>query len=132
MATPASQLGRDSQEGKEKTCEADGTRLLPLAAEHRRVEFGAGEEREHDGPRAGQELDRRIVGRQQDGARRHADHKLGDRANDDFRERRRHLEPDRKQGGDQSQPEPQSGLRPHLGHGRLTASLELKPSFIGR
>src|SRR6185437_1373439 len=46
-----------SDKGQEEARKSDRRRLLPLELEHLRVELGAGEEREHDGTDAGQELD---------------------------------------------------------------------------
>jgi hypothetical protein len=92
--------------------------LAPFRAEHRWIELGAGEERQKDGPRCGEERDPALGGAEQGGADECADQQLSDGANDDLRQRGGDSQANRDQCRGQSEPQPERRTQPDLGHGR--------------
>ena len=64
--------------------EPDGGSLLPFLLEHNRIKFRASEEREHDRPDPGQELDPGLIRAEHGRSDHRADDQLSDRADDDF------------------------------------------------
>ena len=70
---------RGPQEGREETDQSDRGGFLPFRAENTRVEFGACQEREHDGAGAGQKSDPGSLGAQRLTADQRADRRVGPR-----------------------------------------------------
>jgi len=97
---------RAAEEREEEAREADGSRLLPLTLEYRRIELGAGQECQHDGAGAREDFDPSLVGAENSGADGRADDELRDGADDDLRQCGRHSEPDGQQRRDEREAEP--------------------------
>lgn len=98
--------GRTAEERREEACQPDEGRLLPAPPKHGWIQLGAGEEREDDRARAGEELDPRLPRSERGPADGGADDELRDGAHDDLGQRRRDAKPDGEQGGDEREPEP--------------------------
>ncbi len=108
-----------AQEGREKPDQPQRRRFLPIAPEYDGVELRAGQEREHDGAGAGQELDPGFVASEHVGAEEGSEDQLRERSDDDLGQRRRYAEPQCEQRGEKRQSEPQGSQRPSVGHRRL-------------
>ena len=84
---------RGTQERREKADQTNTHGLFPFRPEYPRIELRAGQKREHDSAGAGQEADPSGLRAQHFGADEGADDELRNRADHDFRKRRRDPEP---------------------------------------
>jgi hypothetical protein len=89
---PRQQCAAD--ERGEEPNQPNDTRLPPFAAENQRIELRARQKRQED----------------------RSDHQLCDGAHHDLAQRRRELEPDREQRGDERKTNPDRGDEPHVFH----------------
>ena len=101
--------------------QSDDGCLFPFRSEDHRVQFRSGQKGQYDGPGAGEEGYPVRFCVQAPRNENRADYQLRHGANHNFRERRRNLEPNRKQCGDESQTHPNRRLYPNVFRGNLSS-----------
>ena len=106
MQQPVGQ-GRAAEERHDKAYRTNQARLFPMGPEHDRIELRAGKEGQHDGARAGEKFDPRVIGVQQRDPQGRADDQLRHRSDHDLGQRGGDAQPDRQQRRNQGEPQPQ-------------------------